>query len=227
MMDTQAAATEAVSRSWYVAAHHGRDAINPQPFAKLAPGRRLTSWSCNGFRLFEEPAYMVSFGYAHHYLPWEVWEVRPSRVLGFEPMLQHEARQIRARRIEVVRRMPEGFEFGPNGRAVRTLVEQLAQCTQSDRRPEPNYAAAMTFLHDQLATTAADWLHDARVSLARTYLDSLTSGKTTGPTRRWAHHLPAGLPVYPLIDAAVSGLAIPQPIARYWGLALDTHAHSR
>lgn len=225
MMDTQAR-REATTRSWYVAAYHGRDAINPQAFAKLAPGRRLTSRSWKGFRLFEEPADMVNFGYAHQYLPWEVWEVRPTRVLGFEPMLQHEAPQIRARNLEVIRLMPEGFEFGPNGHAVRLLVEQLAQCTQPGQRQGTDYDAAMTFLQDQLATPTS-WLHDARVSLARTYLDALVSGKSTGPAGRWARVLPAGLPGYTLINAAVSGLAIPAPIASHWGLTLDRNALSR
>ncbi|BBZ31294.1 hypothetical protein MMAD_55890 (plasmid) [Mycolicibacterium madagascariense] len=225
-MDTQAAAAaEAASRSWYVPAYRGRDAINMQAFAKLAPGRRLTSRSWKGFRLFEEPAYMVNFGYAHQYLPWEVWEVRPTRVLGFEPMLQHEARQIRARHIEVVQLMPDGFEFGPNGHAVRLLVEQLAQCTQPGGAPGPDYVAAMTFLQDQLATTTS-WLHDSRVSLARAYLDFLASGKTTGPIGRWDSHLAPRLPAYPLIDAAVSGLTIPQPIASHWGIAPDSRTPS-
>ena len=53
----------------------GRDAINPQAFAKLRPGRRLTSRTWNGFRLFEEPTNTVNFGYAHQFMPWDVWEV--------------------------------------------------------------------------------------------------------------------------------------------------------
>ena len=176
-MDAQASA-EISSRPWYVAAYGGRDTINIQGFAKLRPGRRVTSRAWNGFRLFEEPADMANFGKAHGFMPWEVWQVRPLRVLGSEPMLRHEARQIRARQLEVVRCMPLGFEFGPNGRNVRRLVEELAQTQdkqRDDRTLRAEYEIAMTFLEDQRGP--GGWLHDARVSLAYAYLDSLASGK--------------------------------------------------
>lgn len=215
-MDARSLA-EISASPWYVAAHRSRDAINVQEFSKLRTGRRLISRSWNGFRLFEEPAYMVNFGYAHLYLPWEVWQVTPIRVRGYEPMLHHEARQIRARGLQVVRRMPPGFEFGPNGSNVRKLVEQLAQAhPPSDRRPHADYEMAMTFLEDQ--RRPGSWLHDARVSLAHTYLDVLTSGSATDPIGRWDRHTPANLPAHTLIDAAVAGLSIPEAVTRHWGL---------
>jgi hypothetical protein len=217
-MDAQARA-EIFSRPWYVAAYRGRDAINPQAFARLRPGRRLTSRTWNGFRVFEEPANMVNFGYAHQFMPWDVWEVRPLRVLGYEPMLHHEARQIRARRLEVVQCMPPGYEFGPNGQNVRRLVEQLVQTQRKqpdDRRLHPDYEVAMTFLEDQRGPSS--WLHDARVSLAYTYLDCLASGSATGPTGRWTRHVAAEVPARTLIEAAVAGLSLPEVITRHWGL---------
>ncbi|MEX7470769.1 hypothetical protein AB4Z39_13780 [Mycobacterium adipatum] len=220
-MDALARA-EISSRPWYVAARRGRDAINLQAFARLRPGRRLTSRTWSGFRLFEEPAYMVNFGWAHLYMPWEVWEVRPMRVLGYEPMLHHEARQIRARQLQVVHRMPPGFEFGPNGPNVRRLIEQLAQAQRKqpdDRRQHRDYEIAMTFLEDQRGPSS--WLHDARVSLACTYLDCLTSGSATGPIGRWTSHVAARLPARTLIDAAVSGLSIPEAVALQWGLSSE------
>ena len=212
---------EISSCRWYVAAYDGRDATNPQMFAKLRPKRRLTSLTWSGFRVFEEPAYMVNFGYAHLYLPWEVWEVKPKRVLGYEPSLLHEARQIRARHLEVVQCMPPGFEFGPNGANVRRLVEQLARTQRqpppADRRPDPDYEAAMTFLVDQRGPTS--WLHDARVSLARTYFDCLVSGSVTGPIGRGTRQTAAAIPAHTLIEAAVSGLSIPEVVNRKWGLS--------
>lgn len=205
---------------WYIAAYRGRNVINVQQFTKLRPGRRLTSLAWSGFRIFEEPADMVNFGYAHQAMPWEVWEVKPLRVIGPEPKLSYEKRRILARRLEVVRCMPPGFEFGPNGTNVRKLVEQLARTrpTQTSLGPLPNdYEIAMTFLHDQ--RSPGDWWHDARVSLAYTYLDTLASGSVNGPIGRWKHHLSRAVPTGTLIEAAVSGLPIPEVITRYWGLA--------
>lgn len=212
---------EISTRPWYIAAYGGRDAINPQMFAKLRPRRRLTSRTWNGFRVFEEPAYMVNFGYAHLFMPWEVWEVKPRRVLGYEPSRLHEALQIRARHLEVVQCMPPGFEFGPNGQNVRRLVEQLAEVQRKqppvDRRPDPDYESALTFLEDQRGPSS--WLHDARVSLARTYLDCLVSGSATGPIGRGTRQLPAEMPTHTLIDAAVSSLSIPEAVTRKWSLS--------
>ena len=209
------------TRPWYVAAYRGRDAINVQSFAKLRPGRRLTSRTWSGFRLFEEPADMVNFGYAHLSMPWNVWEVKPLRVINREPMLSHEAGQIRARQLEVLRCMPPGFEFGPNGFNVRRLVEQLAQnrATKPGFGPQlpDGYEIGMTFLEDQRA--AGDRRHDARVSLEHTYLDCLASGSATGPIGRWKNHVGRAVPARTLIDAAVSGFPIPDVITRYWGLA--------
>jgi hypothetical protein len=210
---------EAGTRAWYIAAQNGRDVINVQSFAKLRPGRRMTSRTWSGFRIFEEPADLVNFGYAHQAMPWEVWEVKPLRVIGREPKPTHEAHRIRARRLEVVRCMPPGFEFGPNGHNVRTLLEQLARTrlTQTGLGPLPNdYEIAMTFLEDQ--RTRGDWWHDARVSLAHTYLDTLASGSATGPIGRRKHHVGGAVPAHTLIDAAVSGLPIPDVITRYWSL---------
>ena len=223
-MDAQASA-EISSRPWHVAAYNGRDAINIQGFTKLRPGRRVTSLAWNGFRLFEEPADMVNFGKAHGFMPWEVWKVRPLRVLGYEPMLRHEARQIRARQLEVVECMPLGFEFGPNGRNVRWLVEQLAQAPdkqRDDRTLHAEYEIAMAFLEDQRGP--GGWLHDARVSLAYAYLDSLASGSSTGPVGRWKHHSAGKVPAHTLIEAAVAGMPIPEVITRHW--ALDQGARS-
>lgn len=220
-MDARAE-TDVSAPPCYVAAYRDRDAINVQALAKLRPGRRLFSRKWSGFRLFEEPADMVNFGYAHLYMPWDVWEVRPLNVLGYEPRLHHEGRQIRARRVEVVRCMPPGFEFGPNGPNVRRLVEQLAraQRTRPRDRPRPQeYEIAMTFLEDQRAP--GGWLHDARVSLAYAYLDSLVSGSSTGPVGRWKRGVDAAVPAGTLIDVAVAGLQIPDVITRYWGLGRD------
>lgn len=223
-MDAQASA-EISSRPWYVAAYGGRDTINIQGFAKLRPGRRMTSRAWNGFRLFEEPADMANFGKAHGFMPWEVWQVRPLRVLGYEPMLRHEARQIRARQLEVVGCMPLGFEFGPNGRNVRWLVEQLAQTQdkqRDDRTLRSEYEIAMTFLEDQRGP--GGWLHDARVSLAYAYLDSLASGSPTGPVGRWKRHGAGEVPAHTLIEAAVARLPIPEAITRHWGLDQDARS---
>ncbi|MFB1299588.1 hypothetical protein ACAG24_029205 [Mycobacterium sp. pW049] len=221
--DAQACA-DIAARPWYVAAYRGRDTINIQGFAKLRPGRRLTSLAWNGFRLFEEPVDMVNFGKAHSFMPWEVWKVKPLRVLGHEPKLRHEARQIRARQLEVVGCMPPGFEFGPNGWNVRRLVEQLARAQdkqRADRTLRSEYEIAMTFLEDQRGP--GGWLHDARVSLAYDYLDSLASGPSNGPFGRWKHH-GRKMPAHTLIDAAVAGLPIPAVITRHWGL--DQNARS-
>ena len=49
------ASTKISSRPWYVAAYHGRDAINIQGFTKLRPGRRVTSLAWNGFRCSRSP----------------------------------------------------------------------------------------------------------------------------------------------------------------------------
>lgn len=207
---------------WYIAAYRGRDVINVQEFAKLRPGRRLTSRAWRGFQLCEEPADFMNFGYgyAHGSIPWEVWEVKPLRVIGRERRPRHEARRIRARRLEVVKCMAPGFEFGPNGHNVRALVEQLARIRPTQpgfgsARPD-DYEIAMTFLEDQ--RSPGDWWHDARVSLAFTYLDSLASGSATGPIGRWKHHVGHVVPAATLIDAAVSGVPLPQVITRYWGL---------
>lgn len=211
---------EVGTRPWYIAAFGGRDVINMQEFAKLRPGRRLTSRAWSGFRIFEEPADMVNFGSAHQATPWEVWEVKPLRVIGREPKPRHGARRIRARRLEVVQCMPPGFEFGPNGHNVRKLVEQLARTrpTQTSLGPlSIDYEIAMTFLEDQRAP--GDWWHDTRVSLAFTYLDTLASGSANGPIGRWKHHLNRAVPTRTLIEAAVSGLPLPEVITRYWGLA--------
>lgn len=223
-MDAQAS-PDVSGRPWYVAAYQGRDTVNIQAFAKLRPGRRLTSLARNGFRLFEEPADMVNFGKAHGFMPWEVWKVSPLRVLSCEPMLRHEAQQIRARQLEVVECMPPGFEFGPNGHNVRWLVEQLALAQKNqrdDRTLEREYEIAMTFLEDQRG--AGGWLHDARVSLAFTYLDSLTSGSSTGPLGRWRRHGVGKLPAHTLIEAAVAGLPIPKAITKHWGLDQDARS---
>lgn len=37
-----------------------------------------------GFRLFDEPSYMFGFGNAHLCMPWEVWGVKPTRLLRYE-----------------------------------------------------------------------------------------------------------------------------------------------
>ena len=224
VMDAQAGA-DIADRPWYVAAYRGHDTINIQGFAKLRPGRRLTSRAWNGFRLFEEPVDMVNFGKAHGFMPWEVWKVRPFRVLGHEPMLRHEARQIRARQLEVVRCMPLGFEFGPNGRNVRWLVEQLAQAqgVRGDGGTmRSEYQIAMTFLEDQRGP--GGWLHDARVSLAYAYLDSLASGSPAGRVSRWNNRSAGKVSAHTLIDAAVAGLPIPDVIALHWGLDQDARS---
>lgn len=152
-------------------------------------------------------------------------EVKPLRVLGREPMLRHEARQIRARQLEVVGCMPPGFEFGPNGRNVRRLLEQLARAQdkqRDDRTLRSEYEIAMTFLEDQRGP--GGWLHDARVSLAYDYLDSLASGSSAGPVGRWKRHGAGRMPAHILIDAAVAGLPIPAVITRHWGLDQDARS---
>ena len=85
-----------------------------------------------GFRLFDEPSYMFGFGNAHLCMPWEVWGVKPTRLLRYEAtaVADFAGRQLRARHIEVVQLMPPGFKFGPNGGTVRRLVEKLAQVPQ-------------------------------------------------------------------------------------------------
>jgi hypothetical protein len=72
---------------------------------------------------------MFGFGYAHLYMPWEVWEVKRTRLLRYEATAVPDfaGRQLRARHIDVVQRMPAGFEFGPNGGAVHRPVEKLAR----------------------------------------------------------------------------------------------------
>ncbi|BBY65896.1 hypothetical protein MHEL_41390 [Mycolicibacterium helvum] len=141
-------------------------------------------------------------------------------MLGYEPSLLHEARQIRARRLEVVQCTPPGFELGSNGENVRRLVEQLAQVQRmpppADQTPDPDYEAAMTFLVDQRGR--ASWLHDARVSLAHTHLDCLITGSATGPISRGTRQIPAEMPAHTLIEAAVSGLSIPEAVTRKWAL---------
>lgn len=77
----------------------------------------------------------------------------------------------------------------------------------------------MTFLEDQRGP--GGWLHDARVSLAYTYLDCLASGSPTGPIGRWKRHVAAAVPTHTLIDAAVAGLPVPEVITRHWGLDQD------
>ena len=146
---TTLARADIASRPWYVAAFRGRDVINPQPFAKLRPGRRLVSLSWNGFRLFDEPSHMIGFGYAFC-MPWDVWQVRPLRPLRYQATLVPEfaTRQLRARRIEVVAPMPPGFEFGPNGWAVRRIVEQLAQSPPRPLTDHPGNEVGLTFLAD-------------------------------------------------------------------------------
>jgi hypothetical protein len=222
-LDARARA-DVANRPWYVAAYHGHDVINPQAFASLRTGRRLTSHRWKGFRLFDEPAHTIHFGYAHLNMPWEVWEVKPTRLLRFEsttvPDFAH--CQVRARRIEVVRRMPPGFEFGPNGAVVRRLVERLAQVPQQPptaRPHSPEYEIAMTFLEDQCFQTEP--LHDPRVAVATAYLDHLVSRSHTGRIERWNRHLlPAAIPVATLLDAAVAGLPIPDVVTEHWSLAL-------
>jgi hypothetical protein len=213
---------DVADRPWYIAAYRGRDVINPEAFASLRTGRRLTSHHWKGFRLFNEPSYMIHFGYAHLYMPWEVWEVKPTRLLRFEPttVADFADRQVRARRLEVVQRMPPGFEFGPNGAVVRRLVERLAQAPQQPPTARPNspeYAIAMTFLEDQCFQTEP--LHDPRVAAATAYLDHLVSRSHTGRIERWNRHLPAAIPVATLLDAAVAGLPIPDVVADHWSLA--------
>ena len=77
----------------------------------------------------------------------------------------------------------------------------------------------MTFLEDQRGP--GGWLHDARVSLAYTYLDCLASGSPTGPIGRWKRHVAAAVPTHTLIDAAVAGLPVPEVITRHSGLDQD------
>jgi hypothetical protein len=218
-LDAQARA-DIASRPWYVAAFRGRDTVNPQPFGTLRAGRRLVSLSWNGFRLFDEPSNMIGFGYAHLYMPWEVWKVKPLHSLRYEgtSVPDFATRQLRARRIEVLEPMPPGFEFGPNGWAVRRIVEQLAQSPPRPVTDHPDYAVGLTFLADQRGPL--NRLHDSRAALAHTYLDCLASGSPTGPIGRWKHHLPADTPVFELLDAAVAGLQIPEAVALRWGLDL-------
>jgi hypothetical protein len=218
-LDAQARA-DIASRPWYVAAFRGRDIVNPhQPFGKLRPGRRLVSLSRNGFRLFDEPSYMIGFGYAFC-MPWDVWQVRPLRPLRYEATLVPDfaTRQLRARRIEVVAPMPPGFEFGPNGWSVHRIVEQLAQSPPRPVIDHPDYEVGLTFLEDHRGPLSR--LHDSRVALAHTYLDCLASGSSTGPTGRWKNYLPGHPPVFELLDAAVAGLQIPEGVAARWGLDL-------
>lgn len=178
-LDAQARA-DIDSRPWYVVTYRDRDVVNVQEFSTLRPGRRLMSRHWNGFRLFDEPAYLAYAGgtYAHRCKPWEVWQVKPTRPLRYEPtsVPGFTTRQLRARRIEVVQRMAPGFEYGPHGRTVRALVEKLAQVPP--QHPDParrdlDYEIAMTFLEEQRGH--GGWLHDCRVSLATAYLDCLTS----------------------------------------------------
>lgn len=213
------ARADIASRPWYVAAFRGRDVINYRPFGKLRPGRRLMSMSWNGFRLFDEPSHMIGFGYAFC-MPWDVWQVKPLRPLRYEPTLVPDfaTRQLRARRIEVVARMEPGFEFGPNGWAVRRIVEQLAQSPSRPVTTDPDYGAGLTFLGDQRGPLSR--LHESRVALAHAYLDCLASGSPTGPIGRWDGHLPADTPVFELLDAAVAGLQIPEAVALRWGVDL-------
>ncbi|WP_238884725.1 hypothetical protein [Mycobacterium sp. IDR2000157661] len=228
-LDAQARA-DISSRPWYVVAARGRDVVNVQEFSTLRPGRRLMSRNWNGFRLFEDPAYLAYAGgrYAHRCLPWEVWQVKPIRPLRYEPtsLPGFTTRQLRARRIEVVQRMTPGFEYGPYGRTVRALVERLAQVVPP-QRPDPadrDYEIALTFLEEQRGH--GGWLHDCRVSLATAYLDCLTSGSSTGPAGRWKHYLPTELPVHTLLDATISGLPIPHVVAQRWNLTEESSNRS-
>ncbi len=227
-LDAQARA-DIDSRPWYVVAYRDRDVVNVQEFSTLRPGRRLMSRHWNGFRLFDDPAYLAYAGgpYAHRCMPWEVWHVMPTRPLCYEPtsVPGFTTRQLRARRIEVVQRMTPGFEYGPHGRTVRALVEKLAQVPPDPPDParrDLDYEIALTFLEEQRGH--GGWLHDCRVSLATAYLDCLTSGSSTGPTGRWKHRLPTSLPVHTLLDAAISGLPIPHVVAERWNLTEDSSA---
>ncbi|MBU8826515.1 hypothetical protein KL859_27030 [Mycolicibacterium goodii] len=218
------------SRPWYVVSYRDRDVVNVQEFSTLRAGRRLMSRRWNGFRIFDDPAYFAYAGssYAHRCIPWEVWQVKPIRPLRLEPtsVPGFTTRQLRARRIEVVQRMPAGFEYGPHGRTVRALVEKLAQVPQHQAldpaRRDPDYEIALTFLEEQRGH--GGWLHDCRVALATAYLDCLTSGSSTGPAGRWKHRLPTSLPVHTLLDAAVSGLPIPHVVVERWNLTEDSGA---
>ncbi len=62
--------------------------------AIAALSRLETAWRAATGDVWPEKAVVHSCfpGYAHLYLPWEVWQVTPIRVRGYEPMLHHEAR---------------------------------------------------------------------------------------------------------------------------------------
>lgn len=64
-LDAQARA-DIDSRPWYVVTYRDRDVVNVQEFSTLRPGRRLMSRHWNGFRLFDEPAYLAYAGGTMH-----------------------------------------------------------------------------------------------------------------------------------------------------------------
>lgn len=222
-MSTQEALTKPTTstRAWYVASFGGRDVVNVQAFSKLRLRRRLFSLSWHGFRLFEDPVHAINYGYASLYWPWEIWRVRPVGVLGYEPSLvaDYATRQLRARGLEVIERMPDGFEFGPHGAIVRTLVEDLAKLTTHPPRDVDarEYYLAMIFLRDQRAVELTRVEYE-RVSLAIKYLDTLVTGSVDAEYRDYQRRLPSETPVFELLEAAVVGAAIPPVIAERWNL---------
>lgn len=221
-MSTQEALTKATTstRAWYVAAFGSRDVVNIQAFSRLRQGRRLFSLSWHGFRLFEDPVHAINYGYASLYWPWEIWRVRPVGVLGYEPSLvaDYATRQLRARGLEAIERMPDGFEFGPHGAIVRTVVEDLANLSAQPPRDVDvrEYNIAMTFLSDQRANLTR--VEHERVNLAIQYLDTLVTGTADGQFCRCKRRLPPNTPVFELLEAAVAGSAIPPVIAERWTL---------
>lgn len=167
---------------------------------------------------------MIQFGYVRPYMPWEVWQVRPIRPIEYHvvPASGLVCRQLRTRSMAVIRAMPAGFEFGPNGAAVRGLVEQLARLrhkTTAAQHHDSDYDDGLAHLKCQ--HRPLDRLHVSRMALAMMYLDCLASESLTGPAGRWQHHLPADTPAYAVLSAAIAGLSIPDAVALRWNLVAD------
>ncbi|SKY97734.1 Uncharacterised protein [Mycobacteroides abscessus subsp. bolletii] len=126
-IETGAAAMEQMD--WYIATNSkGVYLGNFHPFARIRrAGERKMSWNLlgGGFRLRTHPTGILHEPYTLACAPWVIWKVRPDEITTRE----YAARTLgygRTRRLTVLERMPDGFEFGPHGVGARQLVEHVA-----------------------------------------------------------------------------------------------------
>ncbi|WP_102145710.1 hypothetical protein [Mycobacterium hubeiense] len=217
---------------WYVATYLGYDTVNYRPFAKVrGPGQRITSWSRRGFRIFRQPTDINHFGVTHKYLPWlRFWKVQPVRLIGYEQTVElrwasEDPTVCRARTIEVVEEMPDGFEFGVCGPALKQLMHRMAEMYPLPEAPpwgmHQDYDAAISPLRAGRTTIpSVEWEIEkqARECFLQLYLHTRNRERSAGDSRHWArsvHDSDANA----LLDGVLNDGVLPADVLDYWDLA--------